>query len=134
MSENNNLKEDYVGGTSYLYSEKNKDLYLETFQNRSCPQTKNVFLLLDNNDAQSKLQNLSNHLNSCSICKKEFHRLRGQSYKVDALIPDPKVPRDLQNQFESQLHNIMTELKVTAKPLAAERITLVNKIKRIFIR
>jgi hypothetical protein len=101
-------------GTKFLYSNENKDLYLESFTKRECVQSKNIYLLIDKDESERKLDNLMEHVAGCEHCLLKLKKIKKFTSKIDSLIPDPHIPRDLQSEFEGQLVQLLKEVDYKA--------------------
>lgn len=132
MSENNQLDKDDLEGSRYLYADKNKDLYLNTFKNKRCPQSNKVFLLLDRDDSEQKLKSLTDHVAQCDVCREQLKKQRSYAFKIDELIPRPTVPRSLQVEFESELAQLIKDFSFTAKPVPSD-IGFWSRLKTKFL-
>ena len=106
-----NKEKYYEENSSYLYADKNKELYLNTYKIKSCPQSYNIFLLLEKDDSDNSLNRLSQHVIDCEICQSKLKILRSYSKKLNGLIPSPKISKSLQQDFEHDLSQLLKDIK-----------------------
>jgi hypothetical protein len=119
-------------GTKFLYSKENSNFYLNAFKNKSCPQSKMTFLLIDKDSSEKKLDKYIDHVTDCEECLKKLNELKVFTEKIDSLIPEPVIPKDIQVEFEGQLSLLMKEVDYQAvryKPSLWESIKSLLMLK-----
>ncbi|MBT7608134.1 MAG: hypothetical protein HN576_00155 [Bacteriovoracaceae bacterium] len=101
-------------GTKFLYSKENKEFYLDSFNKKSCPQSKMIFLLIDQDESEKKVEKFTNHVTDCEYCLDKWDRLREARAEVDTLIPVPEITREIQLDLEHQLSQLFKEVDYRA--------------------
>ena len=133
MSTNNILKENIEDenfeDSRYLYAKENKDLYLNAFNKKKCHHSKRVFLLIDKDETETKLDNLVLHVSKCEVCREKLKYIRSFTAKINSLIPNPTIPRQVQIEFESQLELLIKEINIPSEPFHAKESTFWDSLK-----
>lgn len=98
---------DESNGTKYLYHQESRDLFKSAFKTKGCPHSRNVMAFIDSDDKSGKMQTFMNHLENCEECKKVLDQTQDAYDRLDEFIPDVRIPRKLQMEFESELSDIL---------------------------
>lgn len=104
-------------GTRYLYHQESRDLFKSAFKNRECPHSRNVMAFIDSDDKKKNMQTFMNHLENCESCKQVLDKTQKTYEKLDEFIPDARIPRNLQMEFESELSNILKNAEFKNDPV-----------------
>ena len=101
-------------GSTFLYAEENKSFYLDSFKKKVCPQSKMISLLIDKDESEENLTKYIEHVSGCDDCRAKLKKTKKFTTKIDRLIPDPIIPKDVQENFEIQLGQLIKEVGVKA--------------------
>lgn len=94
-------------GTRYLYHQESRDLFRSAFKNRECPHSRNVMAFIDSDEKSGNLQTFMNHLENCESCKQVLDETMKTYDRLDQYIPDARIPRKIQMEFEDDLSDIL---------------------------
>jgi hypothetical protein len=94
---------------------------------RECIHTKNIYSLLDLPKSDESFKKMHKHLESCSVCSREFQMFQLKTAATIAFIPKISMDRDLHQSFEREVGELFKVMNLN------ERERLKRNVKDGFV-
>lgn len=114
------------GESTYLYSQKNRDLYhkvLEQFNDQSCVFSRNLLAFIESPHKEPG-PFYSKHVNECSHCQKMAREFSETLNRVHALIPDQSAPEGFSAIIRPELKEVARFWNKKQKALECQKNTM----------
>ncbi|MCO4794099.1 MAG: hypothetical protein KC493_10320 [Bacteriovoracaceae bacterium] len=118
-------------GTRYLYHSESTELYRTAYKSRTCPHSRNVPAFLDRDESRNSMKVFMNHLEGCDFCKKNVDQTLEVHAKLDEFIPNEKIPRDIQMEFENELSEMLKNVKLKTDPITKSKSILKSFVETL---
>ena len=98
---------DDSSGTKYLYHQDSREIFKTAFKKRTCLHSRNIVAFIDSDEKDGKLKTFMNHMENCESCKQILDKTMQTYERLDEFIPDARIPRGIQMEFEEDLSDIL---------------------------
>ncbi len=122
---------EHSTGTKYLYHQDSRDLFKSAFKNRGCPHSRNVMAFIDSDEKSRNMKTFMNHLENCDACKQVLDTTQKTYERLDEFIPDARIPRNLQMEFESELSDILKNANFKSDPMESGKNFFKNLVETV---
>lgn len=105
--------------STYLYAEKNRDLYqsvLDQFNDKNCVFSRNLLAFLESPQREPG-PFYSRHVNECPACQAKVHEFSKTLQNIQRHIPDHSAPDDLSLQVRPEIKEAINFWKKKQKAL-----------------
>ena len=115
-----------AGESTYLYSQKNRDLYhqvLEQFNDKNCVFSRNLLAFIESPQKEPG-PFYSKHVNECAHCQKMAREFSVTLARVGSLIPDQSPPEGFSSTVKPELKEIARFWRKKQKSLETQKSTM----------